>query len=104
MAEQTRRFVEVGDIIGLRFDCKNPECGVTLIIPMLEDVNRNQALKKCPNCGKQWAEIENATYEAKFKELVNTLRAIGRAPIGCRFTLEIKSESQEAPPSSKRDL
>ena len=104
MTTQTKKFIEIADIIGLRFECKNEECRANLWLPLIEDINRTHPLQKCPNCGKAWTQLGDSTYELEFKKLVTTLRTIVNAPIGCRFTLEIKPESQEVPSPSKRDL
>jgi hypothetical protein len=102
MTSQTRKFIEIADIIGLRFDCKAKECGASLTLATFEAINRNSPLKECPNCGKQWALLTEADYQHEFKTLVDCLRKIAAAPMGCVFTLEIKPEIQEAPSLSKR--
>jgi len=95
MTSQTKKFIEVADIIGLRFECRNEHCGASLTLTMLEAINRNSPLKECPNCGKQWARLTDADYQPVFQALVDNLRKIAAAPIGCAFALEIKPEIQE---------
>jgi uncharacterized Zn finger protein len=104
MTSQTKKYIELSDIIGLRFECKNAECGASLTLPMLEDINRTHPLQKCPNCGQVWVQFADSTYELEFKKLVSTLRIIANAAMGCRFTLEINPETQEVPSPSKRGL
>jgi hypothetical protein len=95
MTTQTKKFIEIADIVGLRFECKNPECGASLTLTILEAINRNSPLKECPNCGKQWARLTDADYQPDFKTLVDSLRKIASAPIGCAFALEIKPEIRD---------
>ncbi len=95
MTSQTRKFIEIADIVGLRFECKNAECGASLSLPLHQGVNRTDTLKNCPHCGKQWTMLNDSDYAVQLKRLLDLLRLLGEAPIGCRFTFEIKPEIVE---------
>ena len=104
MTSQTRKFIEIADIVGLRFECKNEQCGASLSLPFHQGINRTDTLERCPHCGKQWGMLTNADYTVNFKRLLDLLRTISDAPIGCRFSFEIKPEPQAVLPLTTRDL
>jgi hypothetical protein len=95
MTSQTKKFIEISDIVGLRFDCKNPECGASLSLPLNQGVNRTDTVQRCPHCGKSWTMLSDADYAVQFKRLLDMLRTLSDAPIGCRFSFEIKPEPRE---------
>lgn len=101
MTSQTKKFIEISDMVGLRFECKNPQCGVSLSLPMQQGVSRTDTLQRCPHCGKAWTMFEDSDYAVQFKRLLDLLRAISEAPLGCRFSFEIKPELRELPPLPK---
>jgi hypothetical protein len=95
MTSQTKKFIEISDMVGLRFDCKNPECGVSLSLPMQQGVSRTDTLQRCPHCGTPWTKLGDSDYAVQFKRLLDLLRTLSDAPLGCRFSLEIKPEPRE---------
>jgi len=104
MTIQTKKFIEIADIVAVRCECKNDQCRASLSLPMLENIAGNRPLAECPNCGKRWLLLEDADHQQKTKTLLRVFREISTATMGCSFTLEIKPESQEVPSLSKRDL
>jgi hypothetical protein len=51
MTSKTNRYVELSDILSLRFECK--QCGAAISLP-LSNVCDYQRLESCPNCTKPW--------------------------------------------------
>jgi hypothetical protein len=93
---QTKHFIDLSDIISLRFECK--DCGTTLTVSIKDKLPGRMG--KCPSCNQPWAVLNGASYELlfeTFREAVNHLsRAIDgppAAPIGFSFSLEIKADS-----------
>ena len=101
MTSQTKRFIELSDVLALHFECKR--CKATLTVPILREELRT-ALKSCPNCREDWAVINGSSYALMFEQFVEQLNKIrnvlnGRppevpaAPVGFSFSLEIKEEA-----------
>jgi hypothetical protein len=59
MANQPEKFINLSDIVGLHLRCTNRECGTTLSLSVseLDDIQRDQPLEKCPNCGADWVRL-----------------------------------------------
>jgi len=109
MTIQTKRYIELSDIISIRFTCNH--CAATLSLlasdPKLtqgKDSPQNYFLKTCPSCGKYWADNQGANYEVTVREFTTALERL-RAVLhnhvvnfrpGFSLTLEIS-------PSSKQD-
>lgn len=96
MTIQTKHYIDLSDIINFRFECKT--CGTSLTVP-LKDRLMNR-LEKCPGCYQPWAILNGASYEPlfdRFREAVlnldNALVGPPPAPLGLRFSLEIKAEA-----------
>lgn len=101
MTIQTKTFIELSDIIGLRLECKS--CGCSLLIETEQDsgtINNlmaanNSVLTKCPTCSHEWAQTSRerlADSEAKeFFRALQTLKKL-ESHYGCVLSLEIKKE------------
>lgn len=94
MTEQTKRFISVGDVVGLRFECVHDGCGAVLVLPVKPEALRGEALSKCPSCGQSWA-VESKSgskgYDLRplFKTLIETFKSISEKPADFSFSLEI---------------
>jgi hypothetical protein len=96
MTTQTRKFIELADILGMRFDCK--KCHASLSLP---PENSPRPPRDCPNCGSNWTEMPDGNdHKDDFKVLVDAIAAVSRLHLGCAFTLEIKPEPNQAISSS----
>jgi hypothetical protein len=103
MTTQTKKFIELADILALRFECKN--CGSELLISSLRDMSKREEqgkLSDCPVCRKPWASISGTTCEsaiAEFLSSLNKLRSLigtqGTFPTGFLMTVEIKAKEQD---------
>jgi hypothetical protein len=94
MTEQTKRFIAVSDIVGLRFECAHEGCGATLILPFKAEALKIDTLVSCPGCGREWA-VERKTGEkgadsrSTFKGFVQAAEAVSGARPRFHFSLEI---------------
>lgn len=95
MTTQTKKFVEISDIVALLFECKNPECGISLSLPVRHGSNGIGGVQSCPHCGAHWATLPHGDYSLEFKHLLDILDKLSNAPIGCSFSLEIRPERTE---------
>jgi hypothetical protein len=104
MTTQTKKFLELSDILALRFECK--KCGSELLISSLRDIsNRDEQgkLSNCPVCRNPWASVGGSTCElaiAEFLTVLNKLRGMlgtheGAFPAGFALTVEIKGKEQD---------
>jgi hypothetical protein len=103
MTEHTKRFIEMVDIVGLRFECAHEGCGASLALPLKPEIIKDETLTKCPSCGREWA-LENKSggrgfdSRAVFKSLVKAIDEVHKARSGFSFSLELKT-----PPASVSD-
>jgi hypothetical protein len=103
MTTQTKVFIELSDIIGLRLQCKACGCALSLgeagsTVDSLLAMN-NVVLLKCPACPQTWMEAPDRQKlaDTELKELARKFRDFlkleGR--YGCTLSLEIKQEDPE---------
>ncbi len=97
MTSETKKFIELSDILSLRFKCKH--CESELLISSLRDIGKREDLGKlsnCPTCGREWASVNGSTCEmtiSRFLEVLNKLReTLGTFPTGFLLTVEVKNE------------
>lgn len=101
MTIQTKHFIEISDIVAVRFVCKHCDAGLTLSLsdPKLSTgAERPQTfLSRCPSCGQDWAQFREADYEPVIRratvalnELKRILEGDGKVPLGFDFSLEIR--------------
>jgi DNA-directed RNA polymerase subunit RPC12/RpoP len=94
MTVQQKRFIELADIVSMRFECKNCHTSVQIAFEKF----RNGTLYSCPNCQSEWAYMTNGmavnNAEAAFVRFIDAAKAIeatcNNAPVGFTVTLEIK--------------
>jgi hypothetical protein len=104
MTTQTKRFIELSDILALRFECKH--CGCELLISSLHDMSKREEqgkLNDCPVCRKPWASVNGSTCESAIAEVLSSLNKLRRLigthqdafPAGFALTVEIKGKEQD---------
>jgi hypothetical protein len=104
MTIQTKHFIELSDLLALRFACKN--CGATLTLLLSDHKLSNgegspqMFLSRCPSCNHSWAEIGDANYEPNIRRATVALKRLqdlligdSKAPLGFDLVIEIKPES-----------
>ena len=97
MTEQTKKFIEASDIVGMRFECSHEGCGAVLVLPLKPESLMGDVIKSCPSCGREWA-VERSTgargqdSRQLFKTLVEAIKGIRYAPVKFSFSLEISAD------------
>lgn len=87
MTEQTKRFIEIADIVALRIDCGS--CGSMVATPLVSFQN---APHGCSNCGTPFVGYESTNaLQGSFDDIVVALKKTQRIADHHRFkvTLEI---------------
>lgn len=88
MTCQNRTFIELSDILSLRFEC--PGCCCSVAIPISEF---NHLPRECPNgCGSDWEAVNANGAREAFDELGRAMRLVQDqvAKAGLSFSLELK--------------
>lgn len=71
MTTKTGRYVELSDILGLRFECR--KCGTSLSFPVPNRCDYRR-LQSCPNCKEPWARsVDGESIEAEIESAVEHL-------------------------------
>jgi hypothetical protein len=94
MTSQTKKFIGMPDIVGLRLQCIHEECQATLLLPLSKPIDVKRLLV-CPNCQRPWLRKDASTLELLVTEVIAKLRTLEdqlRNPWGFELTLEIKDE------------
>jgi DNA-directed RNA polymerase subunit RPC12/RpoP len=111
MTTQTKKFIELLDLLGLRFQCN--ECGASLFLPLNQSVNATR-LRSCPHCNHPWLSVSIGTAGATSiessvsdfvdaaKRLASNFKGGSGFPVGCSLAIEVTSESPS--PVSAGDL
>jgi hypothetical protein len=94
MTTQTKRYIELSDILAFRCECK--KCGVALTLPVAKDVG--ESILKCPRCGKAWTRFDDSTHEILVNEFAEKTQQLASALsfMGFNLTLEIRDEPEKA--------
>jgi uncharacterized paraquat-inducible protein A len=64
MTSQTKHYIQLSDILAVRFECK--ECGAAVSLPISMKINFSR-ISVCPNCGNPWATIMQTSLESDLK-------------------------------------
>jgi hypothetical protein len=100
MTSQTKRFIEISDIVGVQFECK--KCGVSVLIggsaiPTAVDTY-SEMLFECPTCKHPWTVTpgypRHTGFDTEIKQFIRMLAEMNKLQerIGCYFRFEIKEE------------
>ena len=102
MTVQTKRFIDVTDILAIRFTCKG--CGTTMVLPITDskltsDRLMGTFLNECPSCHDRWAYLMSPAGGKNYAAAVtdttaalNRLRTLlhGQDAPGLGFTLSME--------------
>ena len=94
MTAQFKYFIELSDIIGIRCECKNPECRATLLLP-LNDMR--EALVCCPRCTQGWTRLGETTFEMEVKKYLKELENLKSMAKHLGFTLTLEIDERAIP-------
>lgn len=99
MTSQTKQYIELSDVLALRFDCKNPKCGASLSASARDF--RQNALNVCPMCKESWARVNETSCELAIGEFIEAFRRLERMlssdggfPTGFTLKIEIKESAK----------
>ena len=99
MTTQTKTFIELSDILTLKFTCD--DCGCTLSIPVSRDLSKSEEKNKldtCPMCRLPWLSHGQNSYlpsGAGFVTGLNTLQSTLSNKIGFSLALELAQPPEE---------
>ncbi len=94
MTSQTNHYIELSDILGLRFECKT--CGTSVSFPLSQNFDLLK-LNDCPSCGKPWVSFPmgasiKGEIEGVIKAIVRLSGALspeGKFPTQLALKLEV---------------
>ncbi len=104
MTSETKRFIELSDIVGLRLLCRS--CGCSLLVdigredgPLLNLISSTTStLMKCPTCGEGWTQLRERgdPWDSNIKDFLRKMQFLRRVEsnFGCALGLEIKEEDE----------
>ncbi len=93
MTVQIKRFVEMCEMVAMRFECVSCEATLSLSFAKEIDVKR---LLVCPNCERPWIRLPSGgTAELTIQECVKKIRELNNfintdPPKGFRLSIEVK--------------
>jgi hypothetical protein len=100
MTSQSKRFIELTDILALNFVCK--DCGAAISVSPKEYLHRKQhgTISDCPICRRSWAQVDNASCELTVEHFVQALEKLAFTlgtqdcafPAGFSLTLEVSTD------------
>ena len=102
MTVQTKRFIELADIIGLRLECKT--CGNSISLGNSEKneavdflLGQANTLHKCPLCQNQWTNQFDSGGDSDIKAFFRALRELRTLEknFGCSLKLEITGADKQ---------
>jgi hypothetical protein len=100
MTSQTKRFIELADLVAFRFRCKGEGCGAELCLPLQANFSRDRSADTCPNCGANWLAITNGVTTSStaqtLERFVKSIQDISRWPGQFDLTLEVKPDPEES--------
>jgi len=107
MTNQTKRFIELSDIIGLRLECRKCGCALLLDLGPSREVATvdnlliaaNKILCSCPACDTPWTTLPDGrlAFDSELKDFFRRMRQVRdiESKFGCTISLEIKEDKQQ---------
>jgi len=100
MTSQTKQYIELSDLVALRFECKN--CKTAVLIPLGQAFDLNK-LRDCPACGRDFiSSSTSASIDQEIRTFVSAWAGLKRAfPPDGKFVSELALALEiKSPPSS----
>jgi len=102
MTSQTKKFIELSDILAFHFRCKRENCGTELSVPLQTTFGRHQVADSCPNCGSDWLVVNTgisgsgSSIAPALDKIAAYINEISRWPGNFELTLELKPDPEES--------
>ena len=98
MTRQIKHYIEITDVLGLRFACKS--CGTTVSFPISQTFDLTK-LGECPCCKKSWiANASGASIQGEIEAIIRSVRKMAdifgtdsKFPTELQLTIEVKAEA-----------
>lgn len=117
MTSETKRYIDLSEIIGIRLQCKTCKCSLLVETRTADGTindltaTSNKRLENCPTCGQPWvkSDLNQAPDELGLKRFLRSMRdlRILEKTFGCQLFFEIKEEGIKSvslvPSSSVKD-
>ena len=90
MTSQTKKFIEIADLIAFRFECK---CGSIVVTTI---AGYKEMPVTCSNCGHQFAALENYSTQQVFKNMITALQKAQQTAEAreFKFAFEIEEDAE----------
>jgi hypothetical protein len=76
MTSQTKHYIDVSDILALRFECAKCKTSISFLVGESMDVRK---LGACPNCGEWWANIPlESTIAPDIRDFIESAKRLMR--------------------------
>ena len=100
MTTQTRKFIELSDVLALHFECKDKDCKTTLTVSASQAL-KDGTLSNCPVCNQSWAVVNGGGCELTIKEFLRAFQKLQRTlsgePEAFRAGFLLRLELKEEP-------
>ena len=102
MTSQTKKFIELSDILAFRFRCKKENCGTELSVPLQTNFGRHEVADSCPNCGSAWLVVNTgiagsgSSIAPALDKIVTHINELSKWLGNFELTLEVKSEPENS--------
>ena len=99
MKNQLKRFIDPGDVIAVRIDCKH--CHATISLPVSKDIDVIKLLV-CPYCTRPWLRLpDGTTGEMQVQKCIREISVLSEMLASGRFSgfslqLEITTDGDGA--------
>ncbi len=70
MTNQSKTYIEPGDIAGIRFQCR--KCGSAVSLPISAEINFSR-VGNCPNCSEPWTATMQTTVQPALKKCADAI-------------------------------
>jgi hypothetical protein len=101
MTAQTKKFIELRDLLNLRFECRNSKCSAVLSLPFTPKALSSEVGKRCPNCGQYWCLVEAPdrvapeNFQTEILGLLQTIEKLEKYRDRLGFTLMLEINDPE---------
>ena len=101
MTSETKKYIELTDVLAFRFRCTGEKCGAELTLPLRSNFSKDHSVDKCPNCGADWLLISNgsgggSSNSPLLERIAESIKQLLEWPGRFKLTVEIKPDPKDA--------